>query len=389
MKKTFYIIILTFILIIFSGKSSAVNTNYNTDIDNNLINIAKTKTVIKPRCKQDGILLNNGEVLITGGIQDSPYIFAELYNQQTDTYREPNQNIKEEDININKIYNYKNHTSILLKNGNVLIIGGYKTKPLMYYTKEEKFIKLENAPDNFLYDISYIELRNSDILIFAGFRAYKFNQENYQFTEIKLPDNIIAEGSKKGLVEISNGDILIFGSGNHNSRYTTNDPLDRVYRYSIQNDTFEVVGYLKDERENYVHAIKIDNDNILVWGGYNKKNEPVNTIEKYNINTNTSEIIGQIKGTHGLESDFSKLNNDIIITGNIYTSDDDNSKGYIVAYSIKNNKSFLINKIIQLYLPYKYIKLTDGSLLILTGSDIKHSTFGYYSKYSYKLSLQK
>jgi len=79
--------------------------------------------MMSARYEHTATLLPNGEVLVTGGIDNGGHVLAtaELYNPQTDTWSSAG----------SMAFARNSHTATLLPNGQVLVTGGgFSTSPL-------------------------------------------------------------------------------------------------------------------------------------------------------------------------------------------------------------------------------------------------------------------
>ncbi len=362
-------------------------------IENGFRNIKITKLkVLKPRQEQNGILLPTGEVLITGGIQQEPYVFGEIYNPKTNTFREPKGNIKYGEVGGQRVLmnDMQNHASVILNNGDVFLVGGYRCTPTIYNYKTETFNKIENAPTNFGHNVSMKKLKDGSVLIVDEYKSYRFYPDKMEFYKLEFCDDIVKNGKNRALIELEDGDILIFGNGTRNrnqKNINNNSGIDfsRIYKFNINANKFSYIGNLKNGRVDKVQAKKIDSENILVWGGLNKNNNPVKTIEKYNVRTNTSQIICTLTNTN--PSYNIELNNENIIIGTVRWEGYNEDYSAIEVFNIKTNQSYIINNKIPLYLPYRFIKLEDNSILILCGSQYKKHSLSNFSEYAYRLQF--
>lgn len=123
-----------------------------------------TGSLTKIHHKHDAVLLADGKVLITGGADErdgrGAYSSAEIYNPSTGTFSS---------INNMNITRYKhNGTSVLLKNGNVLIAGG-ADRMEVYLARENRFILVNgNLGSDRLFSC-VVHLHDDQVLLTGGY----------------------------------------------------------------------------------------------------------------------------------------------------------------------------------------------------------------------------
>lgn len=248
-------------------------------------------------------LLNNGQLLITGGYMhsfegpgfgsDGPVHYtSELYDPETDTVTEG------PDMNSPRAY----HTAVLLKDGRVLIFGGTTGKrgqdsenktAEIYDPIQNKFILLQNSP-NFTYACSANTnvLSDGKVYIFKVYgyfnkgKPYKIEVFDPKTNEFQL---IKAEGQTRSKEEISyylhetvtlkNDKIVIFADNpkdGHN--------YNQVDIYDYKTDKLTVVGSTRLKDRKRFEVTLLADDNILITGGVTGQAEGMKDV-------NTAEIL--------------------------------------------------------------------------------------------------
>lgn len=184
-----------------------------------------------PRRFFSAVLLKNGKVLITGGKSDDEDVLyaAEIYDPKTETFTMTN------GLNIARM----NHNSIALPNGNAVIIGG-QTKndglkiPEIYNIQTKQFEKIK------------MEIGNNAIM---------------------LPD---------GKIFYASGGIE--GSFFAPTKITNISEICDMEKFICTD-----VGKLKEYR--YAHtAVLLNNDKVLVIGGYKNSRTPLTSAEMFTYN---------------------------------------------------------------------------------------------------------
>ncbi len=187
----------------------------------------RTGDMVVPRIAHNAVLLKDGKVLITGGYYYNPKGHlereysksAEIYDPKTKKFTRTN------DMNLGRAY----HSSILMNDGRVLIVGGGPIQGEIYNPKAGNFTLTGKLPVKFFNAVgeqaSIIKLKNGRIFIIEGIfkdrvtyiieympRAEEFNLlrktnfDNYSQNAILLPNEtvLIIGGYKPQKAEIYN-----------------------------------------------------------------------------------------------------------------------------------------------------------------------------------------
>lgn len=177
-----------------------------------------------PRFRHSSILLKDGQVLVVGGGNTTARLFsAEIYNPRTNKFTlAGNTNL----VRVNpKLY--------LLKNNKVLITNGFGDKDTYrkweiynIKTQQSKYINtLKSIPNH----PAEVLLKNGKILLTGGVTGIGLSLQYYKTSEVYDPNtNEFTEGKNMNKVRaghvatlLKNGDVLITGSyGPKNSRIT-------------------------------------------------------------------------------------------------------------------------------------------------------------------------
>jgi hypothetical protein len=214
------------------------------------------------RCGQTATLLPGGEVLITGGNNDTPRLpSAELYNSSTGAWtRLPDM-----------LTGREGHRAVLLTNGKVLIIGG-SGNPDLYaelYNPAIKAFERAGASPLQLSGSTVVQLRDGRIFIAGGIQG----KQAVQYSMIYDPaTNRFTRGAnldivkyKAGAALLPDGKVIIIGGSDNrdwNGKYSSTEI------YDPQRNTFTKGPSLHFGRFKLNNAIvTLRNGAIVVAGG--------------------------------------------------------------------------------------------------------------------------
>lgn len=196
--------------------------------------------------------LNNGKVLITGGRVSNAYSKStELYNPNTKVFE------KGSDMRIRRV----DHSATLLKNGKVLIAGGgfrFANESEIYNPKTNKF---ELAPkmnvSRFIH--SAILLKDGRVLVVGGAQkgsklksAEVYDPKKNQF---KLVGNMNVERTQPNLYLLKNGNVVI-----------TEPFQKKIEMYNPKTNKFKIIAQYTSEAEMPAETL-LNDDKVLFTGG--------------------------------------------------------------------------------------------------------------------------
>lgn len=256
------------------------------------ITIAK---MITPRKFYSTVLLDNGEVLVTGGYNKKETTNqAELYNPKTKTFSQTSSMIYPRDF----------HTSLLLKNGNALILGGMRqiaNEPTenveIYDTKTQKFFQKGK--------IKYKNIQNKAILLPDGkvFILYSLiktkSGKSTNLAEIYNPDNgtskvigqTILEHQNPTLALMPNNKIFISGGDK-----TSNA---EIYDYNKNKFILTTKPTSISSRKEHLNAISINlNDKKILL----IRDSQIDTydVEKQTFVSSKAKLKGKYQGDNAI-----------------------------------------------------------------------------------------
>ncbi|MGA3324696.1 MAG: choice-of-anchor D domain-containing protein [Terriglobia bacterium] len=250
-------------------------------------------------------LLNNGMVLIAGGAMDSggsPFFTAELYNPATETFSYTTGN-----LNIARAV----HTATLLNNGTVLIAGGLNINAGVFLASAELYNpatgtfsytngKLNTARDQHTATL----LNNGTVLMAGGFGASGGQLLPLGSAELYNPatGTFTPSGSLNTArlnhtsTLLNNGMALIAGGYDSSFNASTSAEL-----YNPASGTFTLTASLNTARA-YHTATLLNNGMVLMAGGQDSSGAPLASAELYNPATGTFTATGSLNTARTLHT---------------------------------------------------------------------------------------
>jgi hypothetical protein len=288
--------------------------------------LANTGSLITPRHYHTATLLNNGMVLMAGGLGSRGALAsAELYNPATQTFTPTGS------LNTARAY----HTATLLNDGQVLIAGGsnsargyptYLTTAELYnpvtgtFSYTTRTLKVARAHHTATL------LSNGLVLVAGGFDG-NLSSDYLASAELYNPatGTFTLAGSMKIARQLhtatllNNGLVLIAG-GNLGSLLS--GLLDRAELYNPAAGTFTLTGSLETARASHT-ATLLNNGMVLIAGGDGSGKVDLAGAEMYNPATRTFAPAGDLR-TGRANHTATLLNNGmVLIAGGTHDNDDD------------------------------------------------------------------
>jgi len=229
-------------------------------------NFMPAGTLGTARYDQTATLLQNGKVLIAGGLGNNGKVLntAELYDPQTGTFSATGS------MNAARIL----HTATLLPNGEVLVTGGlyYDSFTFQEWSTAELY---DPTTGTFSYtgnmstprtSHSATLLKNGQVLIVGG----NANATDLSSAELYDPTSgaftstgsLLTPREQHTATLLADGRVLVVGGAD----YDDSNALASAEIYSPSNGTFAATGSLNTASENHT-ATLLDNGNVLVAGG--------------------------------------------------------------------------------------------------------------------------
>ena len=230
-------------------------------------NFVQTGSLATARMLHAATLLNNGEVLVVGGVDGFQYhavSSAELYSPVTGMFTTTG------NLNTARIFN----TATLLTNGQVLIAGGSDSKWNQIGTAE-------------LYDPA------SGTFAFTG--------------------DLKTARTAHTATLLNNGKVLIVGGWDSNGNQIASDAAGSEL-YDPTTGTFVSTGSLNTARDTHT-ATLLNNGKVLIVGGYDSNSNTVSTAELYEPATETLTPAGSLNVGRAMHTATLLNNGSVLIAG--------------------------------------------------------------------------
>ena len=221
------------------------------------------------RAYHQSILVNENQILITGGINSNQNEKIGMKNSEIYNIKE-NKFEKIMDNNIPHLY----HKMFKLKNGNILIadINGIE----IFNPKTKTFKLLKTKPKQRYNEFKNYNftLTNDDKLIIAGGRVLNNKKTNFNDLNLieiidinndKLIKTIKFKTNASSLITLSNNEVLIIGGRNiEKNKEILSDKI-----YSLNLKTYEIKKYLtlKEPVSNPFVFLSDNNKKLIIIGG--------------------------------------------------------------------------------------------------------------------------
>jgi hypothetical protein len=246
-----------------------------------------TGSLNTPRAYHTATLLQNGQVLITGGSAGGSTFLGscELYNPATGTFTYTG----------NLLIPRAWHTATLLQNGQVLIAGGeaysngsgYKPLPAEIYNPATGYFSYTGSLNTARTNYTATLLQNGQVLLAGGSNdataeLYDPTAGTFTYTTGNMTTIVGFQSSTL----LNDGTVLIAG-GSGFSGSTAGAEL-----YNPTSKTFSATGSLNSPRDTHT-ATLLSNGNVLIATGENKGTY-LTTAELYNPTAKTFTVTGSL-----------------------------------------------------------------------------------------------
>ncbi len=212
-------------------------------------------------------LLKDGKVLITGNYNRK----VELFDPSTNKFT-----LLQDEM----IYPRSNHTSILMNNGKVLLVGGAIKlgKTNTYYSQAEIFDPKTNSfhkVGSLNIDRRKLEavvLNSGNVLVCGGDPVKTIYYPpceiyDYKAEKFRILNNFIQPRSDFKMTKLSDGRVLITGGRYKDDKYWELNVLDSIEIFDPKTEKSTTVGKMRKKR--MYHSTVLLNDNtVLLVGGY-------------------------------------------------------------------------------------------------------------------------
>jgi TATA-box binding protein (TBP) (component of TFIID and TFIIIB) len=266
------------------------------------------------------------------------------------------------------------HTATLLKNGKVLICGGFTGSTLSsaeIYDATSKVFKYVGKMSVARAGHSATLLPDGKVLIAGGYNGnYLSSTEIFDLQTQTFSAGPIMNSPRSGHTAtlLNNGKILFAGGVGVSWSF-----LESAELYDIQTKKFSPTGSMTTARESHT-ATLIKNGNVLITGGHKGRRTDIKIYSRAEIYDPISEkfrLIGNMTKIRHKHDAVMLANGRVLITGG---SDERDSKGAYSSAELYDPVSFLFKPVKNMNLTrYKHnatsILLTNNNILIAGGAN--------------------
>lgn len=337
---------------------------------------------IYPRENSSAVLLNDGQVLITGGVSGEKNLeitkSAEVFNPKIRKFN------KTGNLNIGRY----GHSSILLKDGRVLIVGGY----VRTYTKYGKYIGYDDATKTAeIYDTqvgkftamesfnkysmaNLILLDDGKVLIHPGSTSNKMEIFDPKINQFKETTSCLTERCPENAIKLNDGTILLTSgiSDFHSKGYTPQifNPITGTIKY---------IDKMHIPRE-WSTETSFKNGEVIIIGGSNNYTEVANA-EIYDPTIGKFRLAGKLNKPRYWHSSILLTDGKILVVGG--ESGHSNTLQYLKSaelYDPVKDKFMIVGNLHFTRSNPQLVVLKDGNVFIIGGGSFVNSTFTITSK---------
>ncbi|MEO7265592.1 MAG: kelch repeat-containing protein [Ferruginibacter sp.] len=268
------------------------------------------------------------------------------------------------------------HTAVLLKDGDVLVCGGFAGTNILssaevYNPTSKAFIKINNLNTS-RSDHSATLLSNGKVLIAGGYNGnYLSSTELYDpiLKTFSAGPTMNAARSGHTATLLNNGKILFTGGVGTSWTFLSSAEI-----YDTKENKFIPVNSMAVARESHT-ATLLNNGNVLITGGHRDRRENVkiySSCEIFDIKTNQFSLTGNMQIARHKHDAVLLADGKVLIIGG---SDQRDSRGVYSSAEIFNLNTSQFNSLTAslIYPRYKHkatsVLLPDNNVFIGGGSD--------------------
>jgi N-acetylneuraminic acid mutarotase len=345
-------------------------------------------SLVVPRSRHSAFLLNNDKVIFVGGDNNNAgncngkTISAEVFD-----IRSKRSHI----LTYLNEYRWDGETITLLKNNKILITGGRDCNN--GYSKTAEILDPETGKSEYTSSMHFARtdhsatlLKDGRVLIAGGFYAtnvpatYPEEAEIYdpkteEFTiTAKMPYSI----NRHGAILLNDGNVLLVGGG----ILGETDYTSKAEIYDLKINKFYPAGNLNINR-GYPNLLLLKDGNVLIVGGTNRQHY-IKQAEIYNTKTKTFQLAGNLTNKiYGFTSSLRQDGNILIAGGRTGFGTSTKTLADIELYNPKL-KSFKEYKQMKVARTSHTATLLPNGILLITGGINNHNDLKNIELISYK-----
>lgn len=330
-------------ILIIGGTNDSINSKKfnNVDIYNPINNkIIKSGKINEERYNHSATLLKDGRILLTGGYgKYGEMSSSEIYNPKTKkSIKMPNMH-----------YSRQEHSAVLLKNGKVLIVGGHQT--LIHKQKQ-----INNIAEIF------------DPVANKFCKAPKMNYKYFR---------------RPFVVTLNNGKVFIAGGYKKNGKWGFPESEQRYAElYDPEKNTFVSLGKMI-KNHSYGTATLLKDGRVILIGGNSadKSNKATKFTEIFDPKTRSFKLAALLNDNRLFHTATLLKNGKILITGGETTAVRKTNYLYSAEiYDPNKNKFYKISNMVTPRAMHLAILLPNGNVILFGGFNKKLSIEQYLYK---------
>jgi N-acetylneuraminic acid mutarotase len=308
-----------------------------------------------------GIILNNGNILITGGNTPNQY----YPSNETEIF-----DVKDKKWNISARMNKgrSNHNLVKLNDGSILAIGGFCENTCEILNSDyTQWLFTDSLKKKRFYNQTATVLHDGNVLLIGGYTDYPVNDTTEALKECEIYDYLKSEWKTISSLHtgrylhtatvLQDGRVLVTGGMTIQNgtklldKCEIFDPISKEWTHSAP---------MHYPRAGH-SATLLSNGKVLVIGGQQ------NYSELYNPQTNQWEVEGQVYLASGHNTAIVLKNEEYLLL--VHDVD-----GYITRpgwelYSLKNFKSIYNEKFTRYIKGQVIVKINDHSVIVIGGPE--------------------
>lgn len=354
-----------------------------SDNDKTEIGWSYTGTMNYERYFHTSSVLKNGEVLVVGGGEPyTSWYTAEIYNPSSKAWT----------LTSNLNYRRFRHTASVLTDGNVLVVGGDFTYNETYYGRIPELYNSSTGLWTSTGTMNFGRVGQTASLLLSGevliAGGYNSNSTGNVSSTAELYNPLTGSWTRVGNMNIgrwyhtatllTNGYVLVTGGHSIASNYSTNS----AELYDPVSRSWTLTNSMSTQRVFHTASI-LSNGNVLVVGGQNDIYDVLDTAELYNPLTRIWTAVSNMNTPRALHT-ASVLNNDnILIAGGWLYNSTEYSLKSAELYILSSDVWTLTSDMNEARCGHTASVLQSGQVLVSGGYNTNGSIFSSAELYSY------